>query len=179
MAPGDDVAAIQAAWGRERPDVDVSSMRVVGPILRLAALISENRSQTLSASQLDPSHLDVLETLRRAGPTYRLTAGELSRRCGVTPGATSQRVAAMERQGLVVRVREEPDRRTVHVELTETGRQRIDDVFAEVVSADERLLEGLDDAERRTLETILRRWLALRHTGWREAHASPENTAPA
>ena len=159
--PHDDVAAIQAAWGRERPDVDVSSLGLVVPVLRLAALISENRSQALTALQLDPSHLDVLETLRRAGPPYRLPAGELSRRCRVTPGATSQRVAAMERLGLVERVREDPDRRTVHVELTETGRQRVDDVFAEVMSADEQLLDGLDDADRRTLETLLRRWLSL------------------
>jgi DNA-binding MarR family transcriptional regulator len=78
----------------------------------------------------------------------------------------------MERLGLVSRVREEPDRRTVHIELTETGRQRVDDVFAEVVSADEELLVGLDAAERRTLERLLRRWLSLRQVGWTGADAS-------
>lgn len=140
-------------------------MGVVMPILRLASLISENRSRKLTESQLDPSHLDVLETLRRAGPPYRLSAGELSRRCRVTPGATSQRVAAMERLGLVVRVREDPDRRTVHVELTEAGRQRVDDTFAKVVRADEQLLDGLEAAERQALETLLRRWLSLRQVG--------------
>ena len=133
--------------------------------LRLAALIAERRAVVLAAHELDQSHLDVLGVLRRSGPPYRLTAGELSRRCRVTPGATTQRVQAMERAGLVERVREEPDRRTVHVQLTATGRSRLDDVFAEVVAADESLLAGLTARQRVALETALRGWLDVSRTG--------------
>jgi DNA-binding MarR family transcriptional regulator len=156
---GDEVDAVVGAWRRERPDVDVSSIGIVSPVLRLAVLITERRAAVLTAHGLDQSHLDVLSVLRRSGPPYRLTAGELSRRSRVTAGATTQRVQSMERDGLVERVREEPDRRTVHVQLTGSGLRRLDEVFAEVVAADESLLAGLTPAQRSGVETALRDWL--------------------
>lgn len=164
MAKGsnDRVERIQQAWARERPDVDVSSIGVITPLWRLGTLVMENRARVLAAHGLDQSHLDVLGTLRRAGAPYRLTAGELSRRCQVTPGATTQRVAAMEGLGLVERVREEPDRRTVHVQLTALGVDRLDEIFGDVMAGDEAMLEGLTATQRATLETTLRAWLRLR-----------------
>jgi DNA-binding MarR family transcriptional regulator len=162
---GDEVDGVVGAWRRERPDVDVSSIGIVTPVLRLAALVAERRAGVLATHGLDQSHLDVLGVLRRSGPPYRLTAGELSRRCRVTPGATTQRVQSMERDGLVERVREEPDRRTVHVQLTTSGLRRLDEVFAEVVAADESLLAGLIPPQRAALETALRGWLDVVQAG--------------
>ena len=162
---GDEVDRIVSAWRRERPDVDVSSIGVILPILRLASSVAESRAGVLTAHGLDQSHLDVLSVLRRHGTPYRLTAGELSRRCRVTPGATTQRVQAMEAQGLVERVREDPDRRTVHVQLTGPGLRRLDEVFAEVVAADESLLAGLTTAQRGALESALRGWLDVVQVG--------------
>jgi DNA-binding MarR family transcriptional regulator len=168
---GDEVDRIVGAWRRERPDVDVSSIGIVLPVLRLASSVAEARAAVLAAHELDQSHLDVLSVLRRTGPPYRLTAGELSRRCRVTPGATTQRVQAMEAQGLVERVREDPDRRTVHVQLTTLGLRRLDAVFAEVVAADESLLAGLTSARRVALESALRGWLDV-------VQAGPESERP-
>ncbi|TQN47910.1 DNA-binding MarR family transcriptional regulator [Humibacillus xanthopallidus] len=162
---GDEVDAVVSAWRRERPDVDVSSIGIVVPVLRLATLVAERRAGVLGTYGLDQSHLDVLGVLRRSGPPYRLTAGELSRRCRVTPGATTQRVQSMERAGLVERVREEPDRRTVHVQLTASGLRRLDEVFADVVAADESLLAGLTPAQRSGLEDVLRGWLDVVQAG--------------
>jgi len=162
---GDEVDAVVGAWRRERPDVDVSSIGIVVPLLRLAALVAERRASVLAAHDLDQSHLDVLGVLRRSGAPYRLTAGELSRRCRVTPGATTQRVQSMERSGLVERVREDPDRRTVHVQLTTVGLRRLDEVFAEVVGADESLLAGLTSAQRSGVESTLREWLGVVQAG--------------
>jgi DNA-binding MarR family transcriptional regulator len=119
----------------------------------------------LGAHGLDQSHLDVLGTLRRSGTPYRLTAGELSRRCRVTPGATTQRVQAMEQLGLVERVREEPDRRTVHVQLTPDGLARLDAIFADVMAGDESLLAGLSPTHRTSLERSLRTWLDVLEGG--------------
>ena len=157
---GDQVGRIIAAWQRERPDVDVSSVGIITPVWRLGAIVMENRARVLAAHGLEQSHLDVLSTLRRSGRPYRLTAGELSRRCRVTPGATTQRVQAMEALGFVERVREEPDRRTVHVQLTPQGLARLDGIFAEVMAGDESLLAGLSQPQRVALEELLRVWLS-------------------
>lgn len=156
---GDEVDEIAADWARERPGVDVSSIKVVTPIWRLAAALQGARREALAAHDLDQSRLDVLGTLRRSGPPYRLTAGELTRRCRVTAGATTQRVVRLEDAGFVRRLREQPDRRTVYVELTPQGSRRLDEILEDVMAADERVLAPLDGADRKELERILRDWL--------------------
>src|SRR6476620_6774103 len=118
---GDRVGRVVDAWRRECPGVDVSSIGIITPLWRLAGIVLDERTRTLAEHGLEQSQLDVLGALRRSGRPYRLTAGELSRRCRVTPGATTQRVQVMERLGLVERVREEPDRRTVYVQLATDG----------------------------------------------------------
>lgn len=153
------VGEVVAAWRRERPDVDVSSMAVLTPLRRLAARVSENRATVLAEHGVDESQLDVLGTLRRVGSPFRLTAGELTRRCRVTAGATTQRVQALERLGFVERVREEPDRRTVHVQLTADGLDAIDRIIGHVMAGDERMLSALAPHERTTLERALGDWL--------------------
>jgi DNA-binding MarR family transcriptional regulator len=115
---GDEVAEIVMAWQRERPRDDVSSIRVVTPLWRLGAALQQARAGALSAFGLDESRLDVLGTLRRSGTPYRLSAGELTRRCRVTAGATTQRVQRLEEDGYVERVRDEHDRRRVVLEMT-------------------------------------------------------------
>lgn len=156
---GDQVGEIVAAWRRERPDDDVSSILVVTPIWRLAAALQRARAEALAEFGLDQSGLDVLGTLRRAGPPYWMTAGELTRRCRVSPGATTQRVQRLERGGYVERVRDEHDRRTVLVHLTPGGSAKLDEVFAAVMAADEQVLTGLSSRDRKALERILGSWL--------------------
>ncbi len=156
---GDEVGEIVAAWRRERPDDDVSSILVVTPLWRLGAALQQVRADALAGFGLDQSGLDVLGALRRAGAPYRLTSGELSRRCRVTPGATTQRVQRLERDGYVVRVRDEHDRRTVYVALTDGGSAKLDDVFAAVMAADEEALAPLSPRDRSTLVRILGGWL--------------------
>jgi DNA-binding MarR family transcriptional regulator len=157
---GDEVGEILAAWRRERPDDDASSILVVTPIWRLAAALQRARAVALARFGLEESRLDVLGTLRRSGSPYRLTAGELSRRCQVTPGATTQRVQRLEREGYVERVRDEHDRRTVYVGLTPGGSAKLDEVFAAVMEADEQVLAPLSRRDRSSLERILGSWLS-------------------
>ena len=157
---GDEVDHVVGDWRRELPGLDVSSAAIVVPVTRLASLLSESRAAVLAPHGLDQSHLDVLGVLLRSGRPYRLTAGELSRRCRVTAGATTQRVTAMEGLGLVERRREPEDRRTVNVALTAAGQNRLREVLGDVVTADEAVLSGLSVAERQMLETALRAWMS-------------------
>lgn len=131
----------------------------VRALRRLAAVAAEGRSRALEPHGLDEGQFAVLEVLAVTRPPMRLTAGDLARHCRVTPGAISQRLSAMERAGLVERVREEPDRRTVHVLVTDAGRTRLDAAARDVATADEELLARLGDADRARLDAILGRWL--------------------
>ena len=155
----DGVEQAAAAQSRARFDVDASSTRVAGPIWWLSAALQAARQAALAAHGLDHSTLDVLETLSRSGAPYRLAAGELSRRCRVTAGATTQRVVRLEAAGFVRRIREKPDRRTVYVELTPRGLQRLDEAHGDVIDADERVLAPLSAQDRQDLERILLEWM--------------------
>lgn len=156
----DSVDAIQAAWRRERPEVDVSSIAIITRIWRLAHHLGAARAQTLAALGTDASTLDALATLRRSGPPYRLTAGEMQRRSLVTAGAISQRLDKLEEAGLVCRQRDSNDRRIIHICLTPRGRRLVDRVFAAIMEQEQLLLRSLTGPERERLEPLLKRWLS-------------------
>jgi DNA-binding MarR family transcriptional regulator len=155
----DSVDAIQGAWRRERPDVDSSSIGIITRIWRLARHLERARAGELAALGLDASTLDALATLRRAGPPYRLTAGEMQRRSLVTAGAITQRVDALEGTGLARREHDAADRRVVHVVLTAAGRDVVDQVFAALMEREQSIVAALHPQERTELTRILRHWL--------------------
>jgi DNA-binding MarR family transcriptional regulator len=156
----DTVDEIQAAWQRERPDLDASSIGIITRLWRLAHHLDAARAQTLAALGTDATTLDALATLRRSGPPYRLTAGEMQRRSLVTAGAISQRLDRLEEAGLVRRQRDSNDRRIIHISLTPRGRRLIDRVFAAIMEQEQQLLRSLAGPERDHLETLLKRWLS-------------------
>jgi DNA-binding MarR family transcriptional regulator len=160
---GDSVDAIRRAWARERPDVDSSSIGIVTRIWRLARALDRARAGTLEALGTDAATLDALATLRRAGPPYRLTAGELQRRSLVTSGAITQRLDRLEGTGLVRREPDDDDGRVVQVVLTPRGRRLVDRVFVALMEQEQGLLAPLSSAERTRLTATLRTWL-----GWFE-----------
>ena len=61
-------------WNRERPELDVSTMRVLGRLGECALVITRDRINPLFAQfGLQPGEFDVLATLRRSGKPYALT----------------------------------------------------------------------------------------------------------
>ena len=133
-APAEDgVDRIQQAWRRERPGMPVESIGVITRIWHAGKLLADERRRTLSMLGIDAATLDLLSTLRRAGPPYRLSCGEIARQGLVSAGAISQRLARAERRGLVRRSKGGDDGRTVLVELTPAGHrfieERVDDLL--------------------------------------------------
>ncbi|TGV46713.1 MarR family transcriptional regulator, partial [Mesorhizobium sp. M2D.F.Ca.ET.160.01.1.1] len=61
-------------WKRERPDLDVSPMAVIGRLNEVSSLIARDRLAPLFARfGLQAGEFDVLATLRRSGSPYALT----------------------------------------------------------------------------------------------------------
>jgi len=150
---------IQAAWARERPELNVESIGILTRIVRIARHLDRTREQELREIGTDSATLDVLATLRRSGKPYRLTAGELQRTGLVTSGAISQRLQKLERAGFIRRSADTHDARRVQVQLTEAGIRESDRIVKELMQREARLLEAISPADRQRLETLLRRWL--------------------
>jgi DNA-binding MarR family transcriptional regulator len=153
----DFVDLIVEQWGRERPDVDVSSITVLGRLhrcdLRYQALVSE----VLGRFNLSTAAFDVLASLRRSGPTYRRTAGELAQTGLITTGGLTQRIDRLVTAGLVQRTRDESDRRIVYIELTREGHELIDQVVEVHFSTQDRMIAAMSQPERRQIARLLAR----------------------
>ncbi|GAA1970745.1 MarR family winged helix-turn-helix transcriptional regulator [Amycolatopsis minnesotensis] len=156
----DEVDDIQRAWLRERPGTPVDSIGVIPRIWRIGKLLDEDRRRTMLTLDMDSATRDLLSTLRRSGPPYRLPAGEIAARMLVSAGAVSQRVARAERAGYVQRVRSADDGRGVFVELTERGHDLIERTVDQLLRHEEDLLAGLSDRQRDDLSELLRVLLA-------------------
>lgn len=160
MTPYDDpVARIQAAWRRERPDLDVSPQGVIGRLHRLAGHLTAELLTVYERHGLGEGEFDVLATLRRAGAPFERAPGELAEHTMVTTGAISKRVDRLADAGLVERRASAGDGRRRIVALTPAGARLIDAAFTEHIANEQRLLAGLSDDDRDALEALLAKWL--------------------
>ncbi|MEV4222367.1 MarR family transcriptional regulator [Nonomuraea sp. NPDC049725] len=167
----DAVESVLEQWRRERPDLDVSPIGIVGRLMRLSRLWDKEIKDFLGEHGLEPGEFDVLSTLRRSGEPYELTAKAFLKASLVTTGAITLRVDRMAAKGLVTRTPDANDRRSVRIRLTPHGLELIDRVLPLHLANEARLVESLDAGERRRLEATL--------AGLLESHGdTPADTGP-
>ena len=152
----DEVDPLVAAWGRERPDLDVAPLQVLSRITRLAKHLDRARGAAFEAHGLEAWEFDVLAALRRAGSPYVLSPGRLLGRTLVTSGTMTNRIDRLQAGGMVERLPDPSDRRGVHVRLTPTGKERVDGAMADLREQESRILEVLSPTERAQLADLLR-----------------------
>jgi len=111
-------------------------------------------ADALAHSGLRRSHYAVLAALDEQGP---LSQAELGRRVWMDRSDLHGIVNDLESEGLVARGRDPRDRRRNLVELTPDGTAALEQLDAEIETAQRALLEPLSAAERRTLRTLLTR----------------------
>jgi DNA-binding MarR family transcriptional regulator len=156
----DHVDRVEAGWRRERPDIDVSSVGIVTRIWRIGRHLDRHRKGRLAALGTDGVALDVLAVLRRAGPPYRRTAGELQQSALITSGGMSQRLERLEAAGLISRHMHPTDRRKVEVALTASGMALVDEVTGDLMANESTLLDVLDPADQAQLRGLLKKLLS-------------------
>jgi len=139
----DAVARIVEQWRQQRPDLDASPMLVIGRIHRLARLTDAALRPTFAAAGLGPGDFDVLAALRRAGPPYARTAGQLREALVVTSGAITKQVDRLAGKGLVSRDVGADDARVRQVTLNDTGVALADELIEVHPDNERRLLAGL------------------------------------
>ncbi|WP_431676714.1 MarR family winged helix-turn-helix transcriptional regulator [Kitasatospora sp. KL5] len=152
----DHVDTVLDQWARQRPDLDVSPMAVIGRLKRLVMFIEPELRRTFAAHGLDTPSFDVLATLRRNGPDNPLTPAELMRSAMVTSGAITQRLDRLQTNGLITRSPSPTDGRVVLVSLTAEGLALVDRALPDHLATEQRLLAGLDAAGREELAATLR-----------------------
>ena len=153
----DQVDRLVEAWGRERPDLDLSPMEVLSRVTRISHHLDQLRRGTFAEHDLEPWEFDVLAALRRAGAPYRLSPGRLVRETLVTSGTMTNRVDRLASRGLVQRLPDPEDRRGVLVQLSDAGRDAVDGALAGLLQREQNLMAGLGAPDRQRLASLLRR----------------------
>jgi DNA-binding MarR family transcriptional regulator len=155
----DAVDHILAQWARERPDLDVTPMGLIGRLGRLRAHLTRAHETAFQRHGLNGASFDLLATLRRSGPPFRLSPSDLLDTMMITSGTMTNRIDQLEKQGLVERLPHPDDRRALLVALTDKGRDVIDAAVTDHVENQHRLVETLTPPERAALDALLRRYL--------------------
>ena len=159
MRSEDHIDIIVSKWKRERPDYDLAPVEVIGRAGRIMEYVDRALESKFEECGISRATFDVLATLRRNGPPYKMTQRDLMRNLLRTSGSMSLRIDALERAGYVERQDDENDRRSVFVTLTETGSKLLQRIIPEHLANEATLLNGLSNAERVELASLLRRWL--------------------
>jgi DNA-binding MarR family transcriptional regulator len=153
----DAVDEIVAQWSRQAPDLDVSALNVFGRLHRSYLRYQTTISAVFEQYGINMASFDVLAALRRSGPPYRMTSGQLSQSALVTAGGVTLRVDRLEQAGLVVRERDDDDRRVVYACLTDEGLQLINETAAEHFANEKDMLHGMSAQEQAQLAALLQK----------------------
>lgn len=156
----DRVDALIAQWQREMPDLPTDAMALFGRLGRLAILAEGAINETFVRHGLQRGEFDVLATLRRSGAPFELNPSALAATLMLSRAGMTGRLDRLESGGLVRRIADADDRRSIRVALTPKGIELIERVVVEHVDNEERVLSGLSRRDRDDLDRVLRRLLA-------------------
>jgi DNA-binding MarR family transcriptional regulator len=163
----DGVDRILAQWQRERPDLDVSPMAVIGRLSRAAAAVENRLADTYAQLGIDASAFDVLATLLRNGPPHALTPAALADSAMLTSSAIAQRVNRLVSRGLVERAPHPTDGRQTLVHLTPAGRGLVERALPRHLETEWAILADLDRDDRAALIDLLQRVSRSASDTWR------------
>jgi DNA-binding MarR family transcriptional regulator len=152
----DEVDHLVEGWRQALPGVDVSPLEVLSRVTRLAHHLERQRSIIFARHDLETWTFDVLSALRRVGPPYDLSPGQLLAQTLVTSGTMTNRLNHLEGRGLVRRKPDPRDARSVRVRLTPHGRQQVERALKDLVAREDALLGGLDSDQRSVLAALLK-----------------------
>lgn len=157
----DAAARAVAQWKQELPELEAENMLLIGRLKRAAALIARELEKVYGEYGLTEGSFDVLATLRRSGAPYTLTPTELFSALMVTSGTMTTRLKNLENQGLIDRLPNPDDARSMLVRLTDKGKELIEQAVFPHVENEKRLMEKLDLKTKTSLQYGLEKWLEV------------------
>lgn len=153
----DHVDRLRRQWARELPDLDTEPMAILGRALRLTNMIRPSIEATFAGCGLDRGEFDVIATLRRSGPPYRLTPTEMYSLLMISSGGLTHRLVRLEKAGLIRREPSPEDGRSMLVALTDAGAALAEKAFRKDMASEMKFLESLSAKEREALAGLLRK----------------------
>jgi MarR family 2-MHQ and catechol resistance regulon transcriptional repressor len=130
------------------------ALRAYVKLFRATRAVLGRLEPLLAGRGLTSTQLGVLEAVLHLGP---LTQRELGRKVLTSAGNMTDVIDKLQAKGLVARCRQEADRRSVRIELTEAGLALIREVFPLHARDIATAMGGLTREETRVLDRLLRK----------------------
>ncbi|HWL12025.1 MAG TPA: MarR family transcriptional regulator [Ureibacillus sp.] len=118
----------------------------------ISHLIKQKGREILSNYTITPPQFIALQWLHESGD---MTIGELSNKMYLAFSTTTDLVDRMEKNELVVRIRDEQDRRVVHIHLLQEGERIIEEVIEKRQNYLQDVLVDFDESEVESLSKLL------------------------
>jgi DNA-binding MarR family transcriptional regulator len=138
------------------PDLDLEVEGIVDRIAGLARRLQRSMDETLAEFGLDTAENKVLSILAQGGEPFRSTPGRLAARMELSSGAMTNRLDRLEQAGLVQRLPDPDDRRSVVVELTDHGRKTYRRAVGAQANKEALVTAALNEREKVQLNSLLR-----------------------
>jgi len=153
----DHVDRLRGQWARELPDLNTEPMEILGRAMRITNMVRPSIEATFAGFDLDRGEFDVIATLRRSGPPYRLTPTDMYTSLMISSGGLTHRLERLEKAGLIRREKSPHDGRSMLVALTDRGIALSEKAFRTDMASELRFLDVLDAEERNALAGLLRK----------------------
>ena len=146
-------------WLREFPDLDVETEGLISRMHKISRYVDRILSETAAEFGLSLADWELLGSLRRVGPPYRMTPGNLAEQLMISPAAMTSRLDRLEQRGLVARQPDPTDRRVTQVQLTEDGVRTWGDAVDVQAAKEQMVAAALTEKQKRELNDHLRKLL--------------------
>jgi DNA-binding MarR family transcriptional regulator len=152
-----------AQWEHDFPGEDSSPIAIAMGIRHLYLLDQASLEEALVAFDIGIGEVDVLTHLGHQSAPYRLRPSDLAELCMVTTGAITGRITRLETKGFVERIPSLTDKRTIFVQMTESGEKLLRETRTQVTRSS-RFLNGirsLSAPERDRLNRLLAKLIQI------------------
>jgi DNA-binding MarR family transcriptional regulator len=157
MPERDQIDDFLDEFAPELPALDLEVEGIVERIQFLQHHLKRTMEETLAEQGLTHGEWSVLGMLKRGGPPYSRTPGQLARHASLSTGAMTNRLDRLEDAGLVSRRPDPDDRRSIRVELTQAGHAAWDASVGAQGQKEELVVGALTKRDRAQLNELLRR----------------------
>ncbi len=153
----DRLDRLSREWSEQRSDMDLSPWQVWGRVTRINDIFLSRLSRLLSQHDLNFKELQTLGALIVSGPPYEANPNKISRHNLLTSGGMTNALTRMEKKGLVTRRKDPSDGRAVIVTVTQKGLDTFDAIIIKENAIEHKLLDGIDNEERKSVAGVLRK----------------------
>ena len=152
-------------WSNERPDLNFASMELSLKLNSIVRAVSDELARQLEDLGINLGEFDVLATLRRHGRGAKLTPKEIAAATFVTPSGLTNRLARLEKMGLISRQADPRDGRGALIKITTAGKRVADRGIEIVVSTQDRYMNELSEQMKKGLDQSMTRLLKTLEVG--------------